>query len=594
MAGDLWKIVENSADGMLVLDEEGTIQFANPAARPMFGRNVVGTSLGLALAPSGSVQVDIVSPKGVQGKAEMRLTKLNWDGREASLASLRDVTEREQARRALRKERDFFSALMENLGALVLILDGEKRVKRLNRACLLVSGLTTDDVVGKPLADVVPELGKHLSQDPLPTECETTWGGVTLAWRLTDFDEHLICTGYDISERVQASELLEQRNSELEEARRQAEAGSRAKTDFLAMMSHELRTPMSAVLGMLELLAEFPMQPKQKKYLRLADTGAKELLAILDDILDISKIEAGHITIKSEPFSLEKALKRLVGVLEMEAERHRTELSLDYPEELPDLVLGDWGRLRQVLLNLVGNALKFCDRKCGLIVRVTNQAGSTFRFEVWDDGDGVAEEDQARIFQPFEQADASLSREHDGTGLGLAIAASLVRRMGGELSLKSRPKEGSIFFFELALEPAEEKEENLKTAGPAKQLRLLLVDDNPIGRRTASLMLGNWGHQVDTAKDGPSALEWLEQGLNDLVLLDIQMPGMDGYEVLRELRAHERSQGREPLPVVALTAHAVVGERERCLQAGMNGFLSKPINRGQLNEVLLELFEEEA
>jgi signal transduction histidine kinase/ActR/RegA family two-component response regulator len=590
----LLDIVENVVDGMLVLDEEGTIRFANPAARSMFGREVVGTSLGIPLAPSGCVEVEILNPKGVKGVAEMRLTSLEWEGERASLASLRDVTEREQARQALSEERDFFSALMENLGALVLILDGDRRVKRLNRACLLVSGLTTEDVVGKRLEDVVPELEECLSQEPLVAECETTWGGVTLAWRLTAFNEYIICTGYDISDRVRASELLERRNQELEAARRQAEAGSRAKTEFLAMMSHELRTPMSAVLGMLELLADFPMNSEQSKYLKLADTGAKELLSILDDILDISKIESGFITIKSEAFSLSQALKRLVGVLELEAERNRVELSLEYPDSLPEMVVGDWGRLRQVLLNLVGNGIKFGQHVCRLVVEETKGPESTWRFSVNDDGKGVAQEDQERIFKPFVQVDASLSREHEGTGLGLAISASLVERMGGRLELSSRPNRGSTFFFELTLPPAEEQaEESSDISCTKRNLRLLLVDDNPIGLRTATLMLKNWGYRVDTAENGEEALEWLKKGLNDFVLLDIQMPGMDGYEVLRKLRAYEAREKKENVPVVALTAHAVVGEKERSLGAGMDAFLTKPLQRRCLEAIVEEFFETE-
>ncbi|MGE0490507.1 MAG: ATP-binding protein [Vulcanimicrobiota bacterium] len=583
---DLWGIVESTVDGMLVLGEDGVIRFSNPAAQRMFGRDLEGTQLGLPLAPSGCVEVDILGPQ--RGLAEMRLTPLLWKNEPAVLACLRDVTERERTRLQLREERDFFSALMENLGALVLITDRDLRVERVNRTFLEAVSLSQDAIVDRPLEETLPDLAECLSEEPPPPECETEWDELTIAWRLTTFGDHLICTGYDISERHRARELLEKKNAELEEARHQAEAGSRAKTDFLAMMSHELRTPMTAVLGMLELLLESELEEQQRDYVRLADGGARELLGVLDDILDISKVEAGHVKIRPRPFSLPRALERLVGVLEVEAERRQCKLELEHPDDLPETLLGDWGRLRQVLLNLVGNAIKFAKGRCGLKVE---REGERFQFTVWDNGVGVAPEDQERIFQPFVQADTSLSRQHEGTGLGLAIAAALVARMGGQLELTSRPGQGSHFRFSLDLPEAEAAEEEGELQPPSRALSILLVEDNPISLRVATLMLENCGYEVDTAINGEGALERLAQGHHDAVLLDIQMPGMNGFEVFSKLRQREQLEGRKPIPVVALTAHCMIGERERCLDAGMDGFLTKPVDRATLHRTIAALLD---
>jgi signal transduction histidine kinase/CheY-like chemotaxis protein len=589
---DSWGIVDSTGDGMLVLDEQGTIRFANPAARRMFGRDIEGASLGVPLAPNGTVEVGIHGPLGVEGYAEMRLTPLSWQGQSATLASLRDVTDRERVRRELQDEKDFFAALMENLGALVLIMSPTLVIERVNRACREACGLPASQMVGRPLVEVFPDLGACIVKQSPPLECETDWDGCIVAWRLTAFGQHLVCTGYDISERRRAQRLLEQRNFELDEARRQAEGGSRAKTEFLAMMSHELRTPMSAVLGMLELLSESPLENRQRDYVRLADTGARELLGVLDDILDISKIEAGHIKIRPLPFSLPRALERLVGVLQVEAQRGLCNLHLDCPGDLPELVVGDWGRLRQILLNLLGNALKFCDDDCGLRVRLVDGAPlHTFHFAVWDTGDGIHPDDQERIFKPFIQVDGTLSRTHEGTGLGLAIAASLVKRMGGSLAVDSELGRGSTFRFQLTLPPAEEQEPPEQPDLPRpSEVRILLVDDNPISRRVAVLMLENWGYSVEAVDSGQEALERLETRAHDVVLLDIQMPGLSGYDVLEKLRQSERARGQSSIPVVALTAHCVVGEQERALEAGMDGFLTKPVDRTLLHQTLARLF----
>jgi CheY-like chemotaxis protein len=273
----------------------------------------------------------------------------------------------------------------------------------------------------------------------------------------------------------------------------------------------------------------------------------------------------------------------------MEVRRGQCRLHLDCPADLPEMVVGDWGRLRQVLLNLLGNALKFCDEDCGLRVRLVEGPEHTFEFEVWDTGDGVPEEDQERIFQPFVQADGSLSRTHEGTGLGLAISASLVKRMGGTLALESEVGVGSTFSFRLTLPPGQADAPAPRQQAP-KGLRILLVDDNPISRRVACLMLENWDFGVESVDSGEAALSRLSESRFDLMLLDIQMPGMSGYRVLKALRQREKEQGVPQVPVVALTAHCVVGEEERALKAGMDGFLTKPVSRDALTATLARLF----
>jgi PAS domain S-box-containing protein len=376
--------------------------------------------------------------------------------------------------------------------------------------------------------------------------------------------------------------------TEQKEAQRAAEAATQAKSVFLANMSHEIRTPMNAILGMSHLALRSGLTPRQENYLQKINTAAESLLGILNDILDFSKIEAGKLEVELVDFDLGEVMHNLANLLGMKAQESGLEVLIDLPADLPNALVGDPLRLGQVLLNLGSNAVKFTERgQVTLSVRPVQQAehGVELRFEVRDTGVGIQEAHRRRLFQPFEQADSSTSRRHGGTGLGLAISRHLVRLMGGELDMQSEPGEGSSFFFTLRLAlqssraPDGLRSQDWPHGSQLKGARILLVEDNEINREVAFELLTGAGIVVAVAENGREALEVLLRERFDGVLMDCQMPVMDGFEATRALRS--RHELRD-LPIIAITANAMVGDREKALAAGMNDHIAKPINVVQL------------
>jgi CheY-like chemotaxis protein len=383
-------------------------------------------------------------------------------------------------------------------------------------------------------------------------------------------------------------------NRDLTEARDRAEAASRAKSEFLANMSHELRTPMNGVLGMTELVLLTPLSTDQRESITTAYNSAASLLDLLNDILDFSKIEAGKLELDATPFELRPLLESTLAVVRLTAERKGLTLELDVDADVPDAVVGDAGRLRQVMVNLLGNAVKFTEHgDVRLSVQAVGPAGAdgegrTLRFGVRDTGIGIPLDKQDRIFGAFIQADGSTTRKFGGTGLGLAISNRLVALMGGRIELESVPGAGSLFHFAVTLgvhagplHEAETESRPRAAAAPRTGLRVLLAEDNKVNQRVAQRFLERLGHSVALANDGREAVDiWRRQPF-DLVLMDVQMPEMDGFEAVAVIREAERASGGRT-PVIALTAHAMSGDRERCLAAGMDGYLTKPVKLAQL------------
>lgn len=367
---------------------------------------------------------------------------------------------------------------------------------------------------------------------------------------------------------------------------------SEAKNNFLACISHEIRTPLTSIMGMVDLMLDTSEDQEHRDNLNTIKNSGSSILRQVNDILDFSKIESGKVDFEVLDFELDKKVKRLLGSYELLAKSKGIDFVVNYDETLPSRVAGDPIRIEQVLSNLVYNALKFTSKgavKVSFTNVGKNENGQEIRIDVEDTGVGIPAEVQTQIFSPYAQADVSTTRSHGGTGLGLPIASRLVEMMGGEIYLESELGKGSRFWFTLTLlaseKPLASPVASSRTTG--KSLKILVVEDNPVNRVIVSKLIERLGHKSSLAVDGASALRIAKENHFDAILMDVYMPDMDGFEVVKELRNFEQDVQKQPTPILALTAAPHL--KEQCLQAGMDGLLSKPLNMDILAQSLSEL-----
>jgi PAS domain S-box-containing protein len=483
--------------------------------------------------------------------------------------------------------------------AIIIFEPQEERVLNVNRRACEIYGFPRDEFIGMSLAGISlsPERGRWQVAETLAKgvyhNFETTQTRKDGSEMLLEINASAIdYEGRPAILSVNRDITMRRRAEEMTLAMEAAERADRAKSQFLANMSHEIRTPMAGILGLADLLLKTDLNVPQRRYSELIQSSTSSLLGVIDDILDFSKVEAGKLTLEAVPFHLPAMLGETVELLRFRAQSKGITLELAFGADLPDWCLGDPGRLRQVVINLLGNAIKFTHEGSVEMFAAGSPDGRV-RISVRDTGMGIPDDVRDQLFTPFSQADSSTSRRFGGSGLGLAISKRIVKLMGGEIGFESAPGTGSTFWLNVSL-PRAEPPEDWSAAGeglaegtllPPQGSRILIAEDNPVNQLVVLEQLKSLGFEATAVSNGLEALAALEETVYDLVLMDCQMPELDGYEATRRMR--ERSGGRWHIPVIALTAHAMRGDREKCLAAGMNDYIAKPFRVETLNQVLV-------
>lgn len=631
-------IMETSPMGILVMDEGGKIIFANDQAARVHGvarEEIIGRQHNDPVWKIAAHDGSLFPDERLAFNRVMKIRNavldirhaIHWqDGRKVLLSinaspiisddgsikkvvsTVEDITTRKKVEEALKESAYRFRSLVKTAESVIILLSPDKKILEFNRMSEQLFGRTRHEVLGRDYYELfVPErlwpehnrqFSTVLSGNPLRLleNYVVAKGGEErmIQWSLSRL---LDAKGGALGVLAVGQDITERKRSEVElcEARDAAEEASRAKSEFLANMSHEIRTPISAIIGMSEMTLNTNLTEEQQGYLVTVKKAAGSLLHIINDILDISKIEARKMELRPEDFNLFEMLEKQLAVLKVQAEEKGIELRANVEDEVSRCYHGDEYRLGQIIINLVGNAIKFTEK--GYVEISVNHVGSfeegaIIEFRVKDTGIGISDVKAEKLFESFVQLNAGYSKRHPGSGLGLAISRQLVEMMGGQITFASKEGWGSEFKFTVRLkssvgECVESETFLLDEGKDGKQLaaRILLAEDNATNQLYIAHFLTEQGFEVETAENGIEALELLEKGGPfDVILMDVQMPEMDGLEATKKIR----EQGND-IPIIALTAYAMEGDREKFLSNGMDAYSSKPVNIDELVQIIGKL-----
>jgi PAS domain S-box-containing protein len=610
------QLFERNLAGVFTMDQQGRILDCNDACVGIFGYSdkqdvlAAGSRAALSLhrAMAGklrpgevttSAELKLLRADGQESWLLLNSTQIESDAGPLTEGTIIDITELKQTVRKLEERTTFLNTLVSSNPLGVAITDANRKIVTCNHSFEQmflypeseIIGLTLTSVLGIDATEFRGALDTLASGQPIfsvtrrkrkdGVDLDVEAHGVPI---VVDGKVVGVCAIYqDISERMAAE-------AELRATKEAAEMASRAKSEFLANMSHEIRTPMNGILLAAELACADNLTVEQREYLETIRTSGNSLLLLLNDILDLSKIEAGKMELHSAEFSVQDCLTDCLSLMRSRALQKNLDLTLRLDPSLPDHVEGDSLRLRQVILNLLGNALKFTQQgSIAVDVTLLERRGTQLqcRFSVSDTGIGIAPEKCSSIFREFEQADSSTTRRFGGTGLGLAISSKLVGLMGGVIDVKSQVGQGSTFSFtacfsvSASLWASKHLAIETKAPRPLQHLRILLAEDNAINRKLAIRLLERAGHLVVPVENGRKAIQtYLEQPF-DVILMDVHMPELDGIEATRQIRLLQANHGRV-VPIIAVTASAMKEDREACLAAGMDSYISKPICTDEL------------
>lgn len=611
------QVIDNASFGIALVGSEGVILTVNPAMERIFGYSKAefdGMKLHELFNPDdefGNIH-DLRELLGDRTDIQLETRFLSkkrdqmWgmltlkffseaDHPSYYICQIVDITKQKESEQRLQESVERYTSLKKYNHDSVISFGLDGRIINANRMAEKITGYSIEsDLIGMELALLIGQesvqniLDRSLYDESVDQHINTLYTKNGEVIEVLTSIAPIYVNNQNIGFYLICKDISEQRQLLL--AKEAAESTNRAKSEFLAMMSHEIRTPMNGVVGMTDILLDTTeLTGEQQSYVQIIRKSGETLLNIINDILDLSKIEAGRTELQEHTFDLRKCLKDSFAVISMSAAQKNLELSSTINHDVPDHIYGDSERLKQVLLNLLGNAVKFTQSgSISVKVKLVREAPFMLAFTVTDTGIGINPSRLNEIFEPFAQIDSFMSRQHEGTGLGLAISRRIIGMMGGEIYAESDGKRGSSFTFTIKPKKAEDsysQETPLNKLPATREVSILLAEDNYINQLVMTKTLEKIGHRITTVTNGIDAVEAACKQPFDLILMDLHMPIMNGFEAVKRIR--EELKEKSP-PIIAVTANALKGDREKCLAAGMDEYVSKPVKR----EVILKLINQ--